>query len=479
VVNGQVSSALSVRSAATEAGDRLALVAGARRWTWAEMGAAVRSERGHLEAAAAFGGGAPTRRVAFDAHPSAESVIRLLALVEAGVCAVPLDPRLPAPVRAERICLLAPVFDLDAGTSTDATSESSESGATGGLRWRRRPGAPAGPTTPLAILFTSGTTGAPRAVELSRSAFRASAAASTAHLGWQPEERWLCCLPLAHVGGLSIIIRCLIGRRAVALAGGFDAAGVALQLERDEVTLASFVPTMLRRLFDVDRHWRPPATLRAALLGGAPADDELWDEIARRRFPALATYGMTETCAQVATARAGAPRRLIPLHGVELRTTRDRIEVAGPMLCTRVGFEAAGEGTWTRDGFLRTEDLGRLTDGALEVTGRADGGIITGGQNVAPTAVEAVLLTHPAIRRAAVFGVPDDEWGEIVGAALEESGVVPRPDAAELRAWLAPRLAPYERPRRVAWVRELPESLSGKLDRTAARERWRRTMEVV
>jgi len=479
MVNGQVSSALSVRGAAAEAGDRLALMAGARRWTWAEMAAAVGSERGRLDAAAALGGGAPIRRVAFDAHPSAESVIRLLALVEAGVCAVPLDPRLPASVRAERIRLLAPVFDVDAGTSIDATSETSEPGATGGLRWRRRPGAPAAPTSPLAILFTSGTTGAPRAVELSRSAFRASAAASTAHLGWQPEDRWLCCLPLAHVGGLSIIIRCLVGRRAVALAGGFDAATVALQMERDEVTLASFVPTMLRRLFDVDQAWRASPSLRAALLGGAPADGELWDEIARRRFPALATYGMTETCAQVATARPGAPRRLIPLDGVELRITRDRIEVAGPMLCTRVGFEADDDGTWTHDGFLRTEDLGRLADGVLEVTGRADGAIITGGQNVAPTAVEVVLLTHPAIRRAAVFGVPDEEWGEIVGAALEESGVAPRPDAAELRAWLAARLAPYERPRRVAWVRELPESLSGKLDRSAACEQWGRTMEVV
>ena len=466
---------LSARGAAAEAGDRLALVAEGRRWTWAELAAAVGSECERLAAIGIPAADPPSLRVAFDAHPSAESVIRLLALVEAGICAVPLDPRLPASARVERVRLLAPLFDLDAEAAIEPPVGSP------GLRWSSRPGVRAGEATPLAVLFTSGTTGAPRAVELSRSAFRAAAAAAAARLGWEPDDRWLCCLPLAHVGGLSIIIRCLLGRRAVVLAGGFDAARVAGGLERDAVTLASFVPTMLQRLFDADPYWRPPASLRAALLGGAPAGAGLWDEIERRGFPARATYGMTETCAQVATARAEAPRRLIPLDGVQLRITRERIEVAGPTLCTRIGVEAAAadDGSWTRDGFLRTGDLGRRSDGALEVTGRADGTIITGGQNVVPAAVEAVLATHPAIRRAAVFGVPDQEWGELVGAVLEESGAVPRPDAAELRAWLASRLVSYERPRRVAWVRDLPENSSGKLDRAAARERWYRTMEIV
>lgn len=455
-------------SAAVEAGDRLALVADGRRWSWAELAAAIAREGERLADAGAVGRD-PAPRVAFDAHPTADSVIRLLALIEAGACAVPVDPRLPAAGRAERVRLLAPLFDLDAGIAIDES---------GGLQWSARPRI--GPvTTPLAVLFTSGTTGAPRAVELSRSAFRASAAASAAHLGWEPDDRWLCCLPLAHVGGLSIVIRCLTARRAVVLAGGFDASMISALLEREAVTLASFVPTMLRRLFEADPGWRAPPSLRAALLGGGPAGDELWDEIGRRGVPARATYGMTETCAQVATARADAPRRLVPLDGVRLRVVGGRIEVAGSMLCTRVGAAAQDDGPWTADGFLRTGDLGRLVDGSLEVTGRADGAIITGGQNVVPSAVESVLASHPAIRRAVVFGIPDEEWGELVGAALEESGVTPRPNANELRAWLASRLAPYERPRRIAWVRELPESLSGKLDRTAARERWRRTMEVV
>lgn len=462
-------SALSVSAAAAEAGDRLALVADGRRWTWTELAAAVERERERHAEREALGSG-PTARVAFDAHPTADTVIRLLALLEAGVCAVPVDPRLPAAARGERLRLLAPLFDLDAGAAIEGP---------GGLQWSLRPHIAAVDPTPLAVLFTSGTAGAPRAVELSRSAFRASAAASAAHLGWEPEDRWLCCLPLAHVGGLSIVIRCLAARRAVVLAEGFDAATISAQLEHDAVTLTSFVPTMLRRLFEADPGWRAPPTLRAALLGGGPADDGLWDEIVRRGVPARATYGMTETCAQVATARAEAPRRLVPLDGVRLRVTGGQIEVEGPMLCTRVGAATFDDEPWTPDGFLRTRDMGRLVDGSLEVTGRADGTIITGGQNVVPSAVEAVLRSHPAIRRAAVFGIPDEEWGELVGAALEERGMTPRPNAEELRAWLASRLAPYERPRRIVWVRKLPETFSGKLDRTAAREKWCRTMEVV
>jgi O-succinylbenzoic acid--CoA ligase len=474
------SSGLSVRAAAAEAADRLALVADGRRWTWAEVAIAVRAEGERLVAAGVLAADASSRRVAFDAYPSAESVIRLLALVEAEACVVPLDPRLPPSARAARVRSLAPLFDLDAGNPI-APNASGDSDQSGRLRWSPRPGAAEADAdaTPLAILFTSGTTGAPRAVELSRAAFRASASSSAAHLGGDPEDRWLCCLPLAHVGGLSVITRCLLGRRAVVLADGFDAATVADLLERETVTLASFVPTMLHRLFAIDPGWRAPSSLRAVLLGGAPAGEDVWEEIARREFPALATYGMTETCSQVATGRHGSPRRLIPLDGVRFGIKAGRIAVAGPMLCTRIGVEnATGEQCWTRDGFLRTGDLGRLADGALEVTGRADAMIITGGQNVSPAAVEAVLSTHPAIRQAAVFGLPDDQWGELVAAVLEESDVAP-PDPDELRAWLAARLTPYERPRRVAWVRDLPRTPSGKLDRAAARERCHRVMETV
>lgn len=466
---------LSVAGAAAEAGDRLALVAGGRRWTWAQLAADVDRERRRLATIGALGGQGPgPPRVAFDAHPDPGSVIRILALAESEACIVPLHPRLPPATRLARLRAIAPCFDLDA----DAWIESR--GRTAGERWITRPRADhEAPAVPLAVLFTSGSTGEPLAVELSRAAFCASASASTAHLGREPGDRWLCCLPLAHVGGLSIVIRCLFGRLPLVLAAGFDAPEVAGLLERERMTLASFVPTMLHRLLRADSAWRAPDTLRLALIGGAAGGADLWAEVARRGFPAVETYGMTETCSQVATARPDAPRRLIPLEGVRLRVADGRIEVGGPTLCTRIGDGGTGAaaGRWTDDGFLRTGDAGVLEAGLLEVRGRADATMITGGENVVPATVEAALARHPAIRRAVVFGVPDPEWGEVVAAVLEPAGHGPRPSARELHEWLAGLLAPYERPRRIAWLVDLPETLSGKLDRAAARERCRGGLE--
>ncbi len=480
--------------------DGLALVTPDRRWTAAELAEAVRSERARLASIGALTGS--VRCVAFDAYPTHESIVRLLALFDARVCAAPLHPGISAEDREHRLRLLAPVHDLDTGDVHVAGSgEAPQADEDGFVRWRRRPGAAASPESnagageaadgePQAILFTSGSSGSPRAVELSRGAFRAAAAASEAHLGWESDDRWLCCLPLAHVGGLSIVVRCMLAGRAIVLTGGFEPALVVRMIEEERVTLASFVPTMLHQLFAADPGWTPPSALRAALLGGAAAGGALWDEIVRRGFPALATYGMTETCAQVATATPDDPRRLVPLPGIPLRVVDRRIEIGGPTLCTAVGdvrrAERAGEGAdsaladpWTPDGYLRTADRGRLEDGALRVLGRADDVIVTGGENVAPRTVEDVLERHPAVRRAVVFGVPDEEWGELVAVALEGSSTDVRPTAEELRAWLESRLAVFERPRRLAWVAALPETDTGKLDRTAARARIRDRLEVL
>lgn len=445
-----------VGAAAAEAGDRPALVAGERTWTWDELAAAVAREHEVL-ADAGVPIGETSVPVALDARPTPATVIRLLALFEAGVCTVPLPPDLPAAVRSARLRVLGRHLDLETGAEADAGP------ASGSAAWRARPGS-AG-RHPLAILFTSGSSGTPRSVELSREAFSASAAASARHLGWRPGDRWLCCLPLFHVGGLSIVTRCLLGRRTVVLSDGFDAAAVVAALERQSVTLASFVPTMLHRLFELDSTWTPPAGLRAVLLGGAPASEPLWEEIERRGVRALSTYGMTETCSQVATGTRDAPRRLEPLDGVRLRIRAGRIEVAGAMLATRV-HAGSGDDPFTSDGYLRSGDLGRIEDGALEVLGRADRTILTGGENVAPAEVEGVLERHPGIRRAVVFGVPDDEWGEIVAAALEPTDA-PVPDD-ELRDWLTGRLPGHQRPRHVAWLTELPRTTTGKVDRAAA-----------
>jgi O-succinylbenzoic acid--CoA ligase len=399
----------------------------------------------------------PGPTIAFDAQPTPEVVFTLLAAIEAGILIAPLDPRLPGEERARRLGRVPDCVDLDAAraTSPDGTG-------------RVEVAADVPPGRPLALLFSSGSSGEPKLIELSRGAFAASAAASAERLGWRDDDRWLCCLPLAHIGGLSVLIRCLLARRTVVLTDGFDASRVAEAISGHEVTLVSLVPTMLVRLLDLEPPWQPPAQLRTILLGGAHASAELWERSDARNLPVRATYGMTETCSQVATALPAAPRRLVPLAGVEFRDREGRLEVRGPMLCRKIdGAAAPEEPDWTEDGYLRTGDLGRVRDGFVEVFGRADRVIVTGGENVAPAAVERVLEGHPGIERALVFGIEDEEWGEVVVAALVSR--TDRPRSEVLAAWCAERLPPCARPRRVAWLGRVPLTAAGKPDYVAVR----------
>ena len=315
------------------------------------------------------------------------------------------------------------------------------------------------------ILFTSGSTGAARGVVLSRAALVAAAEASARHLGWRDGDRWLVALSLAHAGGLSIVVRCLAARRPIALCDHeFDRARVARQLER--CTLASLVPTQLTALLD-DEAWRPPAGLRAVLLGGAAAPRALLDRAAARGVRFLTTYGMTETFGQLATApadRAGDPEApLVPLAGVALvagtRQAPAPITVRAAMLAT--GYL---DGAPIAPAFT-TADLGYLDGGALHIAGRRDDVIISGGENVHPSAIEAVLAATPGVRAACAFGVADARWGQVVGAAIVvDEAFDARAAAARWRAALA---APA-RPRRLAICQALPQLPSGKVSRHAA-----------
>jgi len=321
------------------------------------------------------------------------------------------------------------------------------------------------PSGTAVVLFTSGSTGAARGVVLSRAALVAATEASARHLGWRDDDRWLLGLSLAHAGGLSIVVRCLAARRPIALCDHeFDRELVARQLER--CTLASLVPTQLTALLD-DEAWRPPAGLRAVLLGGAAAPRALLDRAAARGVRFLTTYGMTETFGQLATApadRAGDPDApLVPLDGVALATGTPAapapITVRAPMLAT--GYL---DGARIAPAFT-TADLGYLDGGALYIAGRRDDVIITGGENVHPSAVEAVLAATPGVRAACAFGVADARWGQVVGAAIVVD------DAFDARAaaahWHA-ALAASARPRRLAICEALPQLPSGKVWRHAA-----------
>ena len=296
------------------------------------------------------------------------------------------------------------------------------------------------------VIRTSGTTGVPKSVELTYANHAASALASAGGLGVDPEDRWLCPLPLHHVGGLNVLIRSAINRTTAVIHERFDVDRVRSTLEAGEVTLASLVPTMLERLRAADLRRAP--NLRAIALGGGPIPPGLLDWAADARIPVVPVYGMTESCSQVV---AGSPGR--PLPGVELRIAPDgEILVRGAMV-------APGEAD--AEGWLHTGDQGRLDDdGALHVLGRLKELIVTGGENVAPLEIEQALLAHPAVEDAGVAGLPDPEWGEAVTAFVVLSEPV---DPEELREWSRGRLEPFKVPKAIRVVDGLPRGAGGKL----------------
>jgi O-succinylbenzoic acid--CoA ligase len=307
------------------------------------------------------------------------------------------------------------------------------------------------------VLFTSGSTSAARGVELSRAAVLANARASAAHLGWRAGDRWLLALSTAHAGGLSVVTRCLVARRPLVVAAPDD----------PRPTLASLVPTQLAALLDSPAY-RPPAHLRAVLLGGAAASPTLLAAARARGVPIRATYGLTETFGQVATAHdaVSAPS---PLPGVTITTdARGRVCIRGPMLATGYVPEVGTDDGAPIAPELVTADLGGLdAAGHLHVQGRADDVIITGGENVHPAAVEAVLTATPGVRAALAFGLPDERWGQLVGAALAVADVTAFDLAAAAARWRA-ALPAHALPRRIAVVAALPQLATGKLDRRAA-----------
>ena len=303
------------------------------------------------------------------------------------------------------------------------------------------------------VLFTSGSTGRARGVVLSRAAIVAAAHASAARLGWRADDRWLLCLPLAHAGGLSIVVRCLIARMPlVLLDGDFEPSHVHALVRDHRATLASLVPTQLAALAALAG--RPPQHLRAVLLGGAAAAPALVESAVAAGWPILPTYGLTETFGQVATATSpGGIPELLP--GVTL-SCHDTLHVRGPMLATAYldGTPIAPE--------LVTADLGTVESNRVRIAGRRDDMIVTGGEKVHPLEIEAVLAATPGVRAACVFGIPDPRWGQVVAAALATDASFE--NIAALATWHA-ALPAHARPRRLALVPALPQLASGKLDR--------------
>jgi O-succinylbenzoic acid--CoA ligase len=309
------------------------------------------------------------------------------------------------------------------------------------------------------VIHTSGTSSAPKPVELTYGNLLWSALGSAVALGLASRERWLCALPLSHVGGLSILVRSAIYATTTVVHERFETDRVLHALREQDVTLVSLVATTLSRLLDAGLE-HPPA-LRCALTGGGPVPAALVRRASAAGVPVGLTYGLTESCSQVTTTPAAALAQGDRAAGPPLFCTRVRCDADGEIL---VGGPTVAPGAAGPDGWLHTGDLGAIAEyGRLSVTGRKADTIVSGGENVAPSEVEAVLEAHPAVLEAAVVGRPDGEWGEAVTAiVVGRSG--PPPDGEQLRAHCALALAPYKVPKRFEPRAEpLPRTRSGKL----------------
>ena len=349
---------------------------------------------------------------------SPDFVHALQSVWERGDAVFPLDRRLP--MAAQRSMLQG--FGVATVISEDGETALSD-------------GEPIEPGDAL-VIATSGSSGPPKAAVLTHSAVEASARATSERLQVTDNDHWLACLPLAHVGGLSVITRSLITGTTLTVIDGFDADVVSAS----EATLVSLVTTALQRI--------DPSLFRAIVLGGArpPVD---------RPPHCIATYGLTET-------GSGVVYNGKPLNSVEIEIRDGEVHVRGPMLlrCYRDGTSPL-----TSDGWLPTGDLGFLRDdGSLHVEGRRGDVINTGGEKVWPDDVERQLIQHPDIHDVAVTGLPDNEWGQIVAAFV----VSARPNLSldEIRAHCRAQLPGYALPKQLELVEAIPRTALGKIRRS-------------
>jgi O-succinylbenzoic acid--CoA ligase len=324
------------------------------------------------------------------------------------------------------------------------------------------------------IFYTSGTTGKPKAVPLTYNNHFHSAIASALNLGIQANDNWLLCLPLFHVGGLAIAWRSVINGTKITLLPKFDEQEVLTAIASEQVTLISLVPTMLTRLLNHPQ-WQNLQKLRAILLGGAPASPELIEQCLQLNLPIMPTYGMTETASQITTllphevtTKRGSSG--LSLFGNQLRIVDDQqqdLEVGaiGQILVQGAsvmnGYLHQSENA-IQDGWLHTGDLGYCDrNGYLYVVSRRSDLIISGGENIYPTEIEAILLTHPAIAEACVIGICDREWGQIVAAAIVTKTQL---SLQEIRSFCEQKsLARYKLPKSIYIWKTLPKTASGKL----------------
>ena len=504
----------------------LALLFGPQTWTYRELDGWVDAWCGRVASLGLTVGD----RVGLCLPNTPEMVALIHAAARLGLTLVPLNTRLTErelawqvaqtgckvvisnqlPVSSEQLAVTSdqsPVSSLSVSQSLNLQSPHSpftihHSPFTIDQLWSSTPTpffpAPFSLDTLQAIIFTSGTTGQPKGAMLTFGNHFWSAAASAFRLGVLPDDRWLTCLPLYHVGGQAILFRSALYGTAVVLQQGFDLERINTSLDNDQISLVSLVPTMLHRLLETRTHW--PESLRLILLGGAAADPDLShraNQLPRRSpftihhspftIPLIApTYGLSEAASQVATllppeaqAKPGSVGK--PLLFTTIRIADEQgqtlpageiggVVVQGPTVMPGYWQNAEATAKTIRDGELFTGDLGYLDeDGDLWLVQRRSDLIVTGGENVYPAEVENVLKQHPGVAAACVVGIPHPQWRPKVSALIvPRPGHQPTPE--QLTTFARQPLAGYKIPRHIQFTDHLPQTASGKIERYAVQK---------
>ena len=307
------------------------------------------------------------------------------------------------------------------------------------------------------VVETSGSTGEPKRVLLSRRAVLASVTATERRLGGS--GRWVLALPPTYVAGIQVICRSLVAGHEPVLADSQESLASSLE----PGGFLSLVPTQLHRLLDDPEDVAALRELHTILLGGGPIDPALRSRAAEAGLRVVATYGSAETA-------GGCVYDGYPLDGVDVAVDSDgRIRISGPVLFDGYDGDPDLSSRVLVEGWFLTSDAGRLDDdGRLHVLGRVDDVVVSGGVNVPLPAVAARLRAHPGVAAAEVVGVPDPEWGQRVVAFVVTTGPVSLDD---VRDWVAETHPRSWAPRDVVCVDELPMLDNGKVDRMALRER--------
>ena len=428
---------------------------GASVWCYEELWGRIDARGRHLVAAGLEAGELVS--VAFRHGP--DYVVDLLAVWWAGGAVAPLHPRGTATEEQHAEQLFRPRFHINPSGLVVPGRQAKHA-----LRFAPEDGVGV-------CIATSGSSGLPRGIVLTHSGFMTSATAAQRRLGLVAGDRWGLVLSVAHVGGMSTVIRAMYLGAALHLSSGFDAPALAHSILDGRVTHVSLVPSMLASLID---HGvvSPPKTFGCALVGGAHTPPGLLQRAAEAQIPIALTWGMTETTAQITTAppelvlrvpgTVGAALDFLEVHADD----SGRLGVRGPTLAHRI-IEGPGADPvplpLDDGGWFRTQDRGRIDpEGLVWVEGRVDAVIVSGGVNVDPREVEGVLSEASGVREVAVFGRPDEKWGQIIAAAVVMR-VGDTSTASDLHRHCRGRLTRGKCPSHIVIVPELPRTPSGKL----------------